>query len=399
MKSPNTLGLEAQNELFNNILLFWVDQAPDPLNGGFRGLIQNDLTVDPNAEKSCILHLRILWTFSAAYRHREKEIYRQMAGRAFQYLKTCFWDPEHSGLYFMTGPGGEVTDPRKYLYNLAFGIYGFSEYFRATGERESLDLAVELYRLVENYTRDPVYKGYFEAFARDWRPLDDMRLGAKDLNAPKSMNAHLHLLEAYTNLLQVWPNQKLQQDLVELIRIMIDKIIDPETGHFNLFFDEKWHPITDTVSYGHDIEGSWLLCKAAEAAGEPTLLAEVKKVAAAMAERVYLEGIDREYGGLFNEKTGGVIVTDKEWWPQCEAVVGFLNAFQLTGEEYFFAAAEELWQYCRRFFVDPIHGEWFFRLSRAGIPDQSCYKAGPWKGPYHNGRACLEVIARLLQGK
>ncbi len=397
MASPNNFSLEAQNELFNNILLFWVDQAPDPVNGGFRGLIQNDLTVDTNAEKSCILHSRILWTFSAAYSHRQKETYRQMAGRAFQYLKACFWDPEYSGLYFMTGPRGEVTDPRKYLYNLAFGLYGFSEYFRATGVRESLDLAVELYRLIEKHTRDPVHQGYFEAFSRDWRPLNDMRLSTKDLNAPKSMNAHLHLLEAYTNLLRVWPNQKLQQDLEALIRIITEKIIDPETGHFNLFFDEEWNPIVDAVSYGHEIEGSWLLCKAAEVAGDPALLGQVKKVAVTVAERVYREGIDWEYGGLFNEKTGGVLATGKEWWSQCEAIIGFLNAFQLTGEEYFFTAAEGLWQYCRRFFIDRIHGEWFFRLSRAGVPDQSCYKAGPWKGPYHNGRACLEVIDRLRQ--
>lgn len=387
--------LEVREELFNNILPFWVEKTLDTINGGFWGIIFNDLTVDPKAEKCCILNSRILWTFSAAYRLKKQETYRNIADRAFKYIKEHFWDPEHSGLYFMVNHQGVVTNPRKQVYNLAFGIYGFSEYYRATGVRESLELALELYRLVEEYAYDPVYKGYFEAFSQDWRTISDMRLSPKDMNAQKSMNTHLHLLEAYTNLLRVWPNGKLQIKVSELLNIMADRIVDPQTSHFRLFFDEKWNSKANIVSYGHDIEGSWLIYEAAEVLGDIPLLKRLKKLAIDMAERVYQEGIDHEYGGLFNEKTGDIIAEYKEWWPQSEAIVGFLNAFQLTGKDYYFEAAYQMWQYCKKFFIDKVNGEWFYLLSRKGLPIEKLYKVGPWKCPYHNGRACMEVISRL----
>lgn len=392
--STKQFALEVEEELFNNILPFWMEKTLDTINGGFWGVVFNDLTVEPKAEKGCILNTRILWTFSAAYRLKKQEIYRKIADRAFKYIKEYFWDPDCSGLFFMVNHQGVVTNPRKQVYNLAFGIYGFSEYYRATGVRESLDLALELYRLVEEYAYDPIYKGYFEAFSQDWRAINEMRLSPKDVNSPKSMNTHLHLLEAYTNLFRVWPNEKLRIKVSELISIMADRIIDPKTNHFRLFFDEQWNSKVNTVSYGHDIEGSWLIYEAAEVLGDIPLRKRAKKLAINMAERVYQEGIDHEYGGLFSEKTDDVIEKHKEWWPQSEAIVGFLNAFQLTGKDYYLEAAYQMWRYCQKFFIDKVNGEWFYLLSREGLPNEKYYKVGPWKCPYHNGRACMEVMSR-----
>lgn len=387
---------EAENELYHNILPFWAEKTTDLTNGGFLGKISRNLTVSPNAEKSCILNSRILWTFSAAYRMRRQISYLAIAKRAFDYLRKYFWDDQHSGLYFMVNHLGMVSNSRKQLYNLAFGIYGLTEYYLATGVKESLDLAKEIYRLIEKYGYDPINKGYFEAFSRDWQSISDMRLSTKDLNEQKSMNTHLHLLEAYTNLVKATPaDNELKSKLSGLVNIMVEQIIDQQTYHFRLFFDEVWNSKTTTISYGHDIEGSWLIGEAAKVLGDTQTSDRVYKLAVNIAKQIYQEGLDREYGGLFNECSDGIQLPQKEWWPQSEAIVGFLNAFQLTGEEHFFEIAYELWLYSQTYFVDKVYGEWFYMLTREGLPIDEYEKVGPWKCPYHNGRACMEIITRL----
>lgn len=297
----------------------------------------------------------------------------------------------------MVSAEGDVIDSHKQVYNLAFGIYGFSEYYRATGNFESLNRAIQLFRLIEEHCYDRLNRGYFEACTREWLPTDEMRLGPMDLNEKKSMNTHLHLLEAYTNLFRVWPDRRLRQSLTELIRVMAERIVDRETGHFQLFFDEFWNVRSHKVSYGHDIEGSWLLWEAAETLGNKEVFSSTRDLVIRMADTVYREGLDTEFGGLYNEKEDGNILLDGEkvWWVQCEAMVGFLNAFQLTERRSFFDSALEIWRFSNEYLIDKVHGEWFYTVSRQGKPIESLDKVGPWKCPYHNGRACMELINRL----
>lgn len=390
------INLEMSRELSERILPFWMERAVDYEHEGFYGRIANDLKVYREAEKGCILNSRILWTFASAYRMLKNEAYLAIAKRAFEYLLNYFWDEQYAGLFFMVDFRGRVTCDRKQVYNLAFGIYGLSEYYRATGEREALNRAIRLFHLIEEHCYDQANRGYLEACARDWSLTDELRLSPKDLNEKKSMNTHLHLLEAYTNLFRVWQDERLREKLRELLKVMLTRVIDPETNHFKLFFDERWNSKAEIVSFGHDIEGSWLLCDAAEALGDEQLLGSVRERAVEMARKVYEEGIDTEYGGLYNEVEVGMKPdTRKIWWPQCEAVVGFINAHQLTGREDFSEAAFQIWRFCDRFLLDKIYGEWFYSVTREGSPIQTDDKVGPWKCPYHNGRACMEVMSRL----
>lgn len=387
---------QVEQELLNDILPYWMNNVVDQEHEGFYGYITTDHVVDKTAPKGCILNSRILWTFSSAVIALKDECYLDMASRAYEYLLKYFWDHEYSGLYFMVDYTGKVTHPDKQIYNLAFGIYGLSEYFRATGDRESLAKAIELYRLIEAHSYDQEYHGYLEALSRTWKPIDDMRLSPKDLNAAKSMNTHLHVLEGYTNLLRVWDDPGLKMKLKELLSVFLKHVIDNETFHFKLFFDQMWNSKSDHISYGHDIEGSWLLYEAAELLNDPDLIAQVKPVIMEMAQRVYAEGIDHRYGGIFNEGQQQTITdSDKHWWVQAEAVVGFLNAYEISGREYFYETAYQVWNFITTYLIDRKYGEWFWKVAKNGKPYFDQPKVEPWKCPYHNSRTCLEVIVRL----
>lgn len=385
---------EVKSELTCNILEFWIKYTKDEEFGGFYGEIDNELNVDKKAPKGSVLYARILWTFSAAYRRFKDKKYLEMASRAYEYLLEYFWDDKYSGVYWLVDYSGEPLDTKKQIYAQAFTIYALSEYYMATCDKDSLQRAIELFNVVEKYSYDSVNKGYFEAYARDWKLAEDLRLSEKDMNEKKSMNTHLHVLEGYTNLFRVYKSEKLKNKLKEIIEVTIKYIID-ENYHFKLFFDERWNSKVKNISYGHDIEGSWLLFEAAEVLGDSEIIHNVKNIAVKMAEVIYKEGIDTD-GGLLNElHENGTLDRDKHWWPQAEAVVGFINAYQLTGDEKYFKAALNMWKFIERNIVDKVHGEWFWMAKGDHNAHDKLPKVDVWKCPYHNSRVCYEILNRL----
>jgi mannobiose 2-epimerase len=384
---------EALREVKENILPFWQGMV-DEKNGGFYG--ETDFYGNPykTATKGCILNSRILWTFSAAYRIFGDDAYKACAQQARDFLLSAFLDTTHGGLYWLVDHTGKTLDTRKQFYNLAFGIYALSEHYRATGDKSSLELAMALFDATEKYGLDSAKGGYIEACNREWRGIDDFRLSEKDLNCPKSMNTNLHVLEAYTTLSRVSGDERVRKALEMLLHITLDKIVNRD-WHFELFFDMDWNSLAKDISYGHDIEGSWLLYEATLAVGDENLVSKVKQTALAIVEVIYNVAIDHKNGGLCSgcDEAGNNHVK-KEWWPQAEAVVGFYNAYELSGERKYFDVAESVWGYIQDHFVDRTHGEWHNELNFDNTPDTSMPKAGFWKCPYHNARACLETIGR-----
>ncbi|WP_337098316.1 AGE family epimerase/isomerase [Paenibacillus sp. YIM B09110] len=382
-------------ELKDNILGFWMKHSIDEEKGGFYGYISRELEVDASADKSSVLNTRILWTFASAYRIYKDKQYLRIAERAYAYVTEHFIDREYGGLYWMVDAEGSPSQPKKQIYGQAFAIYALSEYYRATGHEPALAQAIELFSVLEKHGYDPIHKGYVEALSREWEQTDDLSLSNKDLNEKKSMNTHLHVLEAYTNLYRVWKSDELSAKLKELIEVTIKHIIDADSAHFLLFFDEEWNSKSEHVSYGHDIEGSWLLVEAAEVLGNEALLAESKAIALRMAEATLNEGVDKD-GGLWNEADAhGLIDADKDWWPQAEAVVGFYNAYQMSGDEKYRDAAQRSWQFIENYIVDKQFGEWHWSVNEDGKPSENVQKVSAWKCPYHNGRACFEMLERL----
>jgi len=385
---------EFSDEL-SNILSYWMKYTPDEVYGGFVGRIDGNNQVVANAPKGSVLNARILWSFSAVYNLSKNADYLLYAERAYQYITEYIIDKEFGGVYWSVDYEGKPLDTKKQVYASAFTIYGLSEYYVASGNEEAKTLAIELYELLVNKSFDIKNTGYLEAFTKEWQPIDDLRLSAKDANEKKTMNTHLHVLEGYTNLYCIWQNEGLKLQIDILINNFLDHFIDPKTHHCLLFFDEDWNSKSGLISYGHDIEATWLLQQSAEVISNDFLLQKIKTVNITITD-VTLNGLDED-GGLWYEyePADDHLIKQKHWWVQAEAIVGFYNTWQITGDEKYLAIVEKNWQYIKAKILDQNNGEWFWGRDENGEIMQGEDKAGLWKCPYHNSRACIEIIKRI----
>jgi mannobiose 2-epimerase len=382
--------------LHGHILPFWSGPALDQKNGGWMGWLANDLKPDRTQPKGLIVHARILWAFSAAQRVQPNPVYAAMAERAFDYLMTRFWDAKYGGAFWRLNDTGEIMDDSKKTYGQAFYIYALAEYHRALGSRAALERAQTLFGLVEKHAHDQDQGGYIEVCQRDWSEAGgEARLSDRDMNEKKSMNAHLHMLEAYANLYRVWPAPAVAKRLRELVEIFLTRIMDGRTKHFHHFFDAEWKVRSDSYTFGHDIEGSWLLLEAVELLKDSALMARVQDAAVAMAEAAFNEGLGADGALCYEGRAGKIIDAGHECWPQAEALVGFINAYEISKDGKYLAAALRVWDYIEQKIVDRVHGEWFWRINENGKVDADLPKVSEWKGPYHSTRACLETLRRL----
>lgn len=345
-----------------------------------------------DAERSAILETRALWFFSELAKVRPGGRVEAAARGLYRYVVDKFVDAEHGGLVWSVGPAGEQRSARKQVYAQAFAVYAFSAYAGAFDDREARGRALALAALVEARAWESGKGGYVEAFSRDWSAIDDWRLSERDLNAPKTMNTHLHVLEAMTALHRLAGNDFTAATLAKNIDLFIERFIAPRGAHVSLFYDMDWVDRCGDESYGHDIEASWLLCEAASALDDKARLAAARVHALRLAEAA-LGALDED-GGLVYERGEAGLDARRHWWPQAEALVGFYNAYELTGEKRYEAAAAGVWAFIRQHQIDRANGEWFwFSAADKGAPNP--YKAGFWKGPYHNGRAMMEMLRRL----
>jgi mannobiose 2-epimerase len=382
-------------DLRDNVLPFWLRRVLGE-GSGFQGFVAEDGSADPLAPMGGVLAARLLWTFSAVARQMRDEAHRTAADQLHAWLMERFWDAEHGGTYWMLDYAGRPTSTRKQTYALAFATYALAEYHLATGRADALDEALALFRTIEERAADRVLGGYVEARSRDWSPLADVRLSEKDLNAPKSMNTHLHVMEAYANLTRASGREEVRERLRVVTLLHLERIVDPASGHLTLFFDERFTPVSKVASYGHDIEASWLIVEAAELVGDAPLVERARANAVRMAGLTLERGFDHEHGGVFAERhEDGRLDDEKHWWMQAEAIVGFLNAFEISKDERFLEAAERTWAFVDRFLIDREYGEWRWRVARDGSRIPGLPKVEPWKCPYHNSRAALETMARV----
>ena len=385
------LRREAKTEA-GHILDWWRTHLPDA-NGGFHGEIDAMGRPVPGAPRSVILYTRMLWFFSAMATHLKSPDALVLGHRACAYVRAHFIDPDHGGLYWLLDAHGQVVDAKKQGYAQAFGIYAFAEYVRATGDEGALGLARQLQRDIEDRLWDQGSGGYIEALSACWGDAGDQRLSDKDADCPKSMNTHLHVLEAYTLLHRVAPDEVSHAALYRALDVFAERFAGAADKHLRLFFDMDWTDRTRAVSYGHDIEASWLMWEAAEALRDSDIMARVHPLVLGLARATLKDGMNGRGGLAYERGFDGHFDPDGEWWGQAEGLVGFVNAWQMTEERGYLDAAAGLWDYLKAQYKAGSGGEWTWYGADAGRPPVGL--AGPWKCPYHNGRAMIELDRRL----
>ena len=344
----------------------------------------------PEANKGIILNTRILWSFSAIAGFSGDAKTKQLSVRAYNYLYDFFQDKKYGGVYWELNADGTSVRRKKQVYAQAFAIYGLSQYYLLTKEETAKIWAISLFKLLEQHALDGKNEGYIEAFQEDWSVVEDMRLSEKDQNAAKTMNTHLHVLEAYTLLYHIYPDSKVKKSLENLINLFLDRFLT-KNGHFHLFFDKKWQLLSSTISFGHDIEAAWLLIEAAKVTENTELLQKTEKIALIVAKTFLKEGYI-EGKGVLNElnKNNNKIDKDRHWWPQAEALVGLLYAYEIDKDIVYKTAILDIWNFIKNNIIDYKNGEWFFRIDDNNQAYVNEDKLGMWKCPYHNSRALLK---------
>lgn len=404
------MKIEIENHLKNTLIPFW-SAMEDQVNGGFYGYMDHDLALQKEADKGCILMSRITWFFSNAYMLLGDRDLLDKARHGYEFLSDYCFDPEYGGIYWSVTCEGLPADTVKHTYNQAFAIYALSSYYDASGDPGALRKALALFHLIEEKMKDN--KGYLEAFDRYFRPVSNEKLSENGVEAFRSMNTHLHVMEAYTELLRVLQKRTGGADMLREIwealswtcRLFSDRMWNPVEERAEVFFDRDWNSLINLWSSGHDIESSWLADRTVEILRKTAMNREeemeaeeiagkVHTMTGAMARHVYEKAFLRN--SIVSEFERGNPAPGRVWWVQAEAVVGFLNFFGKYPEKTeYLTAAETIWNFIKKYFLDRReNSEWFWYITEEFLPSDKPI-VEPWKCPYHNGRMCFEVIKRL----
>lgn len=382
---------EIREQLQNGIIPFW-KSLRDDIYGGYYGYMDHNLAVDKHAAKGCILNSRIIWFFANAYLTLGDESLLSEARHGYEFMKKYCLDKKYGGVLWSVKYDGTPEDTTKHTYNQAFSIYALSTYYDASKDEESIRTAQEIYELIEEKCRDE--GGYLEAFDREFYPMENDKLSENGVIADRTMNTLLHVFEAYTEFYRVTKKKEVKARLEWMMDIIADKIYNPELHRQEVFFDSEYNSLIDLHSYGHDIETAWLVDRGVEIVGNPEYEAKMTPITKDLTRQIY----ETAYKGhsLANECEKGVVDTDRVWWVQAEAVVGFLNGYQKDNTRLqYLQAAKDIWQYIKTYLIDTRKGsEWFWLLNEKGRPYENKPIVEPWKCPYHNGRMCMEVIRR-----
>lgn len=400
-KHPGKEYIPRLEKILNrNIVPFWRGKSLDFEHDGYILNIGAKGEVKPGGPKMIVTQARTVWLFAKlAGEGFDKKLNLPAAEVGFRFLKEKMWDSENGGFYWQTDAAGEKKlDAKKHLYGQAFGLYALSEYYLASKNVEAVQLAKQLFELLERKAHDKKYGGYIEFFNRDWSepPAEEICY----LGVPaglKLMNTHLHLLEALTAFYRATELPLARERLIELINIQSNSVVRKTIGACTDKYDRNWRPRLEgeyaRVSYGHDIENVWLLMDACNAAGFSNRLFE--DLYRTLFDYSLKYGYDKEKGGFYDSGTFEAPADrrDKVWWVQAEAMVSALHMHRLTGEAKYIDIFEQTLGFVEENLVDWNFGEWHWAVNDRGIPGGD--KANPWKAGYHNGRAmiqCLELL-------
>ena len=373
-----------------NILDFWTNYGLKENSPLFHLFV--DYNNEPSDKKgsSFLITARALWTFSTAYEIYGDVKYLETAHRIFEGYP-YFYDEENGGYFMFINV--EDRQPFKKIYDHAFAIYGLAKYYAVSKNPKALEMAFDIFNIIEEKSYDKGNGGYHDYFLPDWTKVHERKF--PDILI-KDMNCMLHILEAYTLFYDVTKNERVLDALKKLARITLDKIFNKETNHLFMFFDADFNPISDQITCGHDIETSWLLWETAEVIGDEALKEEIKDVCIKLADSAIKEGIDTRDGGMCEKYIKEEPCNRKIWWAQAETVIGTFNAYQLTGDEKYLKLSENFWKYIKNKVIAK-NGEWYLDVLPEGFETVRKIKIAPMKCPYHNFRMCAEMMRRIAK--
>lgn len=394
---PNDRAREFKAQLAEKILPYWFDTAQDTANSGY--LLADDLVKGRTTpkEKAIVTQARMVWTFSLAHRKNFSDArrnYLKAAAHGCRFLLDHFLDKEHGGYFWKTDLAGKTMKQHKFVYGQAFVIYALVEHHRASGDKEVLRHAMELYRTLQKYAYDPKRGGWVEHFTRDWQPLA-LRdpAGEVEVAGLKSANTHLHLMEALTELYEVTHDKDVRKSLEESLRLNMEYFYPLDAAKSCFHRNPDWSAVTDPrsagLSYGHNVEFAWLMVRAEQVLGRKPSW----KHFYAHLDHALKVGYDRERGGLYHRGIGNEPPSDttKVWWVQAEMIAAFTDALRHKPDATYEAALVKTLEFIAQHMTDPKDGIWVDSVLADGQP-RNASKAHNWKANYHDVRALVKFV-------
>lgn len=406
-------GVEIGDHFENGIIQFWLKNGIDRAHGGYLTCFAEDGSPTELSDKYVVTQTRMIWGFSNFYSaFPENKMLLEAAVQGVDFFLKYFWDADNGGIRWLVARDGSPIDSAKLVYGQSFAIYALAEYSLATGDPRGLQHAEAVFDLLQKYAVDTENGGYFENLESDWRIAE----GGFAAGDRKSLDIHMHIMEAYTTLYRCSGKEIHARKLEEVINVILDRMVSKQSGCGLNQFDVRFNPLpainikrtwnaerkagevvavpTDTTSYGHNIELLWLLNRAGEVLGKPANYYD--EVGRRLAGHTLLYGVDKEFGGVYRDgpHAGPALVQDKEWWQNCESMVGFLDAFEHFKDERYAEAFLGVWSFAKAKFINHQVGEWRQLLNREGNVIGGDI-GNPWKAIYHSGRAMLECTQRV----
>jgi mannobiose 2-epimerase len=417
----HTLRNELEKALTEGVIPFWLSRAVDGECGGYLTCFDEHGNALPDTGKYIVTQTRMLWGLSFLYGRcpeAQRPAIKSAAEQGAAFFMSRFWDEKYGGFIWKTDRSGGALDTGKVVYGEGFAIYALSEYYRFSGDKKALELAEKTFELLQTYAADTLYGGYFENFEPDWTRSG----GGRYAGDRKSLDVHMHLMEAYTALYAASGREIHGRKLKEIIDLLLRHMINTGAGYAYNQFDREFRRIPainiyrtwnddretgetideplDTTSYGHNVELSWLLKLAMDTLGQedPACTAVMKK----LLDHSLQYGYDYEYGGVYRDGVADqkALVTDKEWWQNFEALAGYANGYLCFGDPRYLDALVRTWQFVRDKFINPGTGESRQLLKRNGESIVS-NMGNPWKAIYHTGRAlavCIDNVEKTGNG-
>ena len=407
----NTEYLKIHQHLYEELIPFWDNNAVDQTYGGFMTNFDAEGMIMEMPEKYLNSQCRMIWWFSQLNSVVPTSSSKEKAKQGVDFLINYLWDNENGGWRWKVKRDGQPVDDGKVVYGQSFAIYALSDYYISTGDNRGLDYAEKTFDLLQKYCADTLYGGYYENLETNWIPSPN-GFSAGDR---KGLDTHMHLMEAFTSLYLASGKELHKRKLIEIVKLICDKMIDHEAGSGLNQFDLAWHPIpainikrtwnaeregekpsdpTETTSYGHNTELVWLMVRALKAAEES--VEPFKKDFKLLLDNAITHGIDFEKGGIYRDglRKGGPLVLEKEWWQHTEALVGFLEGYELFDDERYYNAFQTIWNFVDEKMINHEVGEWRRLLDRDGnVIDGNI--GNEWKVAYHSGRSMMECDYRL----